>query len=163
MDTGMKTQAGNLVDVVEGIIVHGCNAQGKMASGVAKDIRAKFPLAYQKYMEAYEKDGLRVGQVVWARIGEEPKLAIANGITQKFYGRNPKIRYVDYDGVRAVFRQVGDLARRHGLPVHYPKIGAGLGNGDWAIIEPIIQEELAGVAHTLWVPPEATPSLRRGP
>lgn len=159
----MNTETGNLVEVKEGIIVHGCNAQGKMASGVAKDIRAKFPQAYQKYMQAYEEKGLRVGQVVWALITEDPKLAVANGITQKFYGRNPSVRYVDYEGVRQVFRQVGEVARRRALPVHYPKIGAGLGNGDWTIIEKIINEELHGVQHTLWLPPTPGASLRRSP
>lgn len=149
---------GDLVEVSEGIIVHGCNAQGKMASGVAKAIRAKFPLAYERYMRAYEGNGLRVGQVVWAKISEDPKLAVANGITQKFYGRNASIRYVDYDAVRSVFKQVADVARRNALPVHYPKIGAGLGNGDWSIIEAIISEELEGVSHTLWVPPGTNPS-----
>lgn len=149
---------GDLVEVNEGIIVHGCNAQGKMNSGVAKAIRAKFPFAYQCYMRAHETKGLRPGQVVWAKISEDPKLAVANGITQKFYGRNPNVRYVDYDAVRSVFKQVADVARRNNLPVHYPKIGAGLGNGDWGLIETIINEELVGVAHTLWVPPGSNPS-----
>lgn len=149
----MPIQTGNLLDATRGIIVHGCNAQGKMASGVAKDIRARYPQAYNAYMKEYNGDGLKLGQVIWARVSDEPLLGIANGITQKFYGRNPNIRYVDYGAVERVFTEVGNIARRHNLPVHYPKIGAGLGNGDWSIIEPIIEKALEGIQHTLWLPP----------
>lgn len=148
----MAEHAGNLLDATHGIIIHGCNAQGVMASGVAKAIRARYPQAYEAYMKAHKENGLRLGQVIWARVSDDPLLGIANAITQKFYGRNPDIRYVDYDAVKTAFEQVGAIARRHNLPVHYPKIGAGLGNGDWSIIEPIISQALEGVEHHLWVP-----------
>lgn len=149
----MIEQTGDLLAVNRGIIVHGCNAQGVMGSGVAKAIRDRYPFAYDLYRAAYEKKGLRVGQVVWATVSkDEPRLAIANAITQEFYGRDPARRYVDYDGVRAAFHVVGDIARKHQLPVHYPKIGAGLGNGDWNLIEEIIDTALVGVEHTLWIP-----------
>ena len=154
----MKTLTGNLLDATHGIIVHGCNAQGKMASGVAKDVRARYPQAYDAYMKEYEANGLKLGHIVWARVSDDPLLGIANGITQKFYGRDPNTVYVNYDAVAAVFEEVGKIARKHNLPVHYPKIGAGLGNGDWAIIEPLINKALEGVEHQLWLPPGASPS-----
>lgn len=146
----MKKIIGNLVHATEGIIVHGCNAQGKMASGVAKDIRETFPNAYEAYMKRYQEKGLKVGDVVWARIPSEKPLAIANAITQEFYGRDKSIRYVDYDGLREAFKKIGDVARKHNLPVYYPMIGAGLANGDWGIISEIIEQELQGVDHTFY-------------
>ena len=36
-----------------------------------------------------------------------------------------------------------------GKRIAYPKIGAGLAKGDWAVIEAIISEELEGEDHTL--------------
>jgi hypothetical protein len=36
-----------------------------------------------------------------------------------------------------------------GNRIGYPKIGAGLARGDWSVIAPIIDEQLAGEDHTL--------------
>lgn len=152
----MNETAGDLLDAERGIIVHGCNAQGVMGSGVALAVRQRWPEAFAAYRQAYETSGLVPGRIVWYRVSRHPPLAIANAITQDRYGRDPNVRYVDYEAVRACFRQIGEVARRHGLPVHYPKIGAGLGNGDWATLERLICAELEGVEHTLWVP-ESTP------
>lgn len=157
----MIESAGNLLDVKRGIIVHGCNAQGVMGSGVAKAVRAIYPQAYEAYRSAYESKGLPLGEVVWCRVSTDPPLAIANAITQKNYGRSPSVRYVDYDAVARCFATIGEIARRHNLPVHYPKIGAGLGNGDWDTLSTIIQRELSGVEHTLWVPEEPSPRSPR--
>jgi O-acetyl-ADP-ribose deacetylase (regulator of RNase III) len=163
----MDEKVGNLLSVKEGLILHGCNAQGVMGSGVAKAIRDTYPQAYADYRAKYEAQGNRLGlgQIVWTRISMNPKLAIGNAVTQEFYGRDPKVRYVDYEAVRTVFNKAGILARREGLSVHYPQIGAGLGNGDWGVISAIIHEELAGVPHTLWLleAPAAKPLPRRTP
>ena len=56
---------------------------------------------------------------------------------------------VDYDAIRAVFAEVRD--RFSGQRIGYPKIGAGLGGGDWERIATIIDEELDGEDHTLVV------------
>jgi O-acetyl-ADP-ribose deacetylase (regulator of RNase III) len=153
-----KEIIGSLLDVKEGILVHGCNAQGVMGSGIAKAIKDTYPQAFAAYRETYEKEGLHVGQVIWARISETPRLAVANAITQKFYGRDPTVRYVDYDAVKVAFEKIAVVAKKHGLTVHYPRIGAGLGNGDWSVLSGIINQALAGVEHTLCVPEnEANP------
>ena len=156
----MKHHIGNFIhDVKEGIIVHGCNAQGVMRSGVAKDIREKWPDAFNVYRNAYEKhmnergQSLQLGRVIWYTASKEPKLAIANGITQEFYGREPGRVYVNYDALRLVFQNVAKIAKQHNLSVHYPLIGAGLAQGDWGKISSIINEELEGVDHNLWTLP----------
>jgi len=46
----LKHSKGNLIDMAEqglfDVIVHGCNCQNTMGSGIAKEIRARYPLAY---------------------------------------------------------------------------------------------------------------------
>lgn len=37
----------NLLDISHGIIAHGCNAQGVMGAGVAKQIKIKYPTAFE--------------------------------------------------------------------------------------------------------------------
>ena len=79
----MKTIHDDLLGATHGIILHGCNAQGVMGSGVAKLIRAKWPGAYAAYRQAFESSGLKPGQTVWYRASQDPLLMIGNAITQK--------------------------------------------------------------------------------
>lgn len=164
----MKESVGNLLAVKHGIIVHGCNAQGVMGSGVAAAVREAYPGAYEAYRNAFEKrkretgKTLELGRVVWFTVSkEEPKLAVANAITQEFYGRDPNVVYVSYDAVRTAFRRIGEIARQHQLPVHYPLIGAGLANGDWPTIADIIDQELEGLEHIVWTLPGFPPPPKR--
>lgn len=115
-------------------ITHGCNAQGVMGSGVAKIIRDKYPEAYN----AYAGKKWRLGQIQLVQSNDK---MIINAITQEFYGRDDK-RYVNYDAVALAFEQINiyfDLIPNGILAM--PLIGAGLGGGDWKVIEAIIESE----------------------
>jgi len=120
---------GNLFGNVEhGLIIHGCNAQGVMGSGVAKIIRDKYPVAYQTYMQQADT-GYILGEVIPAIV--EPNLVIVNAITQEFYGTDRV--HVDYDAVRQVMKGVEHLAKSQLIKsedVHFPLIGGGLAGGD---------------------------------
>ena len=138
----IEYKRGNLLSVSSGIIVHGCNAQGVMGSGVAKAIREEYPDCYNKYRNKYEKTGLVLGDIVWWASDKYSAvfdtLFIANGITQHLYGTDK--RQVNYVAVADVFKQVIRQAKATNLEVNFPKIGAGLGGGDWNIIEEIIND-----------------------
>lgn len=136
---------GDLMKATERFIVHGCNAQGVMGSGVAKLIRDKYPQAYNDYVDVHRVNGLLLGQTIW--VNTHPH-AIINAITQQDYGRDQNVVYVSYDAIAAVFRQINATAA---MPtsnafgeidaVAMPLIGAGLANGRWSIISKIIEEE----------------------
>jgi O-acetyl-ADP-ribose deacetylase (regulator of RNase III) len=145
---------GDILSVDRGIIVHGCNAKGVMGSGVALAIRRKYPEAFRVYREIFEEDGLELGTVCFVDVGKD--LVIANAITQENYNnqRNGPACMVDYAAIKSCFQEVANEAKYLGLPVHYPMIGAGLGGGDWNIIQEIIEETLYSVERTLWkLPP----------
>ena len=78
-------------------------------------------------------------------------------------GRDPKVRYVDYEAIEQAFARIAKVAREHQLEVHYPLIGAGLANGDWGVISKIINQQLEGVSHTLWTLPGAEPTKPNSP
>lgn len=128
------------------VIVHGCNAQGVMGSGVAKYVREYYPEAYQRYRHEYENSGLKLGDftIVVCRHKFYPQddVFIVNAITQDNYGRSGT-RYVDYDAVRKVFKDLNWVAEQFpDTPeIALPRIGAGLGGGDWDVIAGIIEEE----------------------
>lgn len=125
---------GNLLDFATkgNIIVHGCNMCGVMGSGVAKQIKENFPKCYAKY-KTYVSDFM-IGDVIW--YSDDTGIVIANALTQEYYGRSG--RYVSYDAVEKVMHNIcsGDI--NIDRCIYMPKIGAGLGGGDWDIIEAII-------------------------
>jgi O-acetyl-ADP-ribose deacetylase (regulator of RNase III) len=147
----MQYVMGDLLSVESGIIVHGCNAQGVMGSGVAKVIRDKYPDAYIKYRKKFDESGLKTGEIVWYKVTDNPRFVIANAITQEFYGRDSKC-YVDYEAIRKTFSEIAIIATKYNLNVYYPRIGAGLGGGDWNLISEIINSELNGINHYCYVP-----------
>jgi len=140
----IEYKKGNLLDVTEGIIVHGCNAQGIMGSGVAKAIREKYPECFDQYRLQYEVYTLILGDIVWwCQVnqngdGYHDDLYIANAITQEFYGTDR--RHVNYCAIATVFKEIFRQANVVKATVHFPKIGAGLGGGNWDIIEAIIND-----------------------
>lgn len=131
---------GNLLTSGVPAIVHGCNAQGVMRSGVAKQIREKYPFAYDAYMEVYNQGRLRLGGVSH---GDNGDVIILNAVTQEFYGRDPNVVYVNYLALRQCFRKLNSYMTCdiQGDIIGMPLIGAGLANGSWTIISKIIEEE----------------------
>jgi O-acetyl-ADP-ribose deacetylase (regulator of RNase III) len=148
----IKVHVGDLLSVQRGLIVHGCNAQGVMGSGVAKAIRDKYPAAYYKYQNRFAMDGLNLGQIVW-HVPQEG-LLIANAITQDKFGGTE--RHVDYWAIRKAFQRIKFVLEgalfTSGIEAHFPMIGAGLANGDWKIISKIIDETIPDeMGKNLWV------------
>lgn len=137
---------GNLMTAEERIILHGCNAQKKMNSGVAKLIREQYPEAYHEYVSTTK---LQLGMVIYAESGDK---IIANGITQENYGRDGR-RYCSYDAINSVMEDVHRYAIDRKIDrVAMPAIGAGLGGGSWSVIRAIIENaftEIQPVVYTL--------------
>lgn len=150
----MKVIHGDLLSVERGIIVHGCNARGVMGSGIARAIRQKWPRAYDAYMRTHQKHGLELGTCIAVAVNDDKSLYVINAITQKNYGHDRAVRYVDYTAVRQCFGKIHDFAKPLNLPIYYPLIGAGLANGSWDIISTIIADALDDLDHSLWVLPE---------
>lgn len=150
--TKIETRIGNLLDVTEGHIVHGCNAQGVMGSGVALAVKKKYPEAYIDYRKHYETPtGLILGKAYPFPVSDE--LTLWNAITQQEFGTHK--RQVNYDAVVTCFEQIQEVINKDWHSdilnhIHIPKIGAGLGGGNWDIIHEII-EQTVSVPVTLWV------------
>jgi O-acetyl-ADP-ribose deacetylase (regulator of RNase III) len=146
------------------IIVHGVNCQKVMGSGVAKAIRERWPLVYDSYLYFLALEQLPLGRIDIVKF--DSNLFVINAFTQEHYGRDGR-KYVSYDAVESCFKEIEEF--RQGLdrdlndrlndvngideahfdkpivtPVYFPRIGAGLGGGNWNIIESIINETLTG-------------------
>ena len=105
-----------------------------MNSGVAKAIRSKFPQAYEADKDDKRKPFEKIGDFSYARID---KLTIINAYTQYDYGTN--YRRVEYGSIKRAFESIFSHWRFSPTDkVATVKIGAGLGGGNWSVIEPII-------------------------
>lgn len=144
-----------LLDSDSGCIIHGVNCQGKMNSGIAKDIRERFPAVYDDYMrhlakcESQQVDPL--GTVVYTKIS--PDLVIASAFIQQYYGRNINVTYCSYPAIYQCFkiiaRDVLIAARHYANPklavLRFPKIGCGLANGTWSSVDKEIRSATVGL------------------
>lgn len=145
---------GNIFTVTMGVIAHGCNAQGKMASGIAGEIRKKYPIAYEKYMEAYEEyfaeyqDALPLGGVQLVPVNEF--LIVANCITQHQYGKDGA-KYVSYDAVDDCMKMLSEYSQKTNTVINFPLIGGGLGGGNRDVLISIFEQHFPGDNGVLWL------------
>ncbi len=146
-----EVKIGNLFENVEhGYIMHGCNAQGVMGSGVANIIRLNYHKAYEIYALQYPHYIL--GEVIPVKVADN--LVIVNAITQDDYGTH-KVQ-VDYDAVRQACCGIKHLVESdliESSDIHFPFIGAGLAGGDQDTLLQIFEDEFVGFERhaTLWI------------
>lgn len=127
-------------------IAHGVNCCGVMGSGVAKIVREISPTTYELYKAFCEEMGkqnlLGKIQLINSDDWDNAPYKIVNMFTQLDYGRNPLVKYVSYDAIWSCFNKLARLGTVKEIAI--PKIGAGLANGDWTIIETVIAQAIKG-------------------
>lgn len=135
----IKYKTGDLIELAHtfDVIAHGCNCYHTMGAGIAYYIKEAFPEAY------YEADcNTPYGdknKLGWYSSYSYSDLTVVNLYTQFSAGGT---RAVDYTAVRKCMKALKNTFS--GYTIGLPKIGAGLGGGDWSVIEKIIEEELDG-------------------
>ena len=140
----MEIVKGNLLEAPENILVHQTNCMGVMGSGIAKQVKEKYPEVLNGYYN-YCKTNTVENILGTALICEadDGKL-IANVFGQVNYGTD-KI-YTDYEALRKGLEEVKVFADQHFLSVALPyNIGCGRAGGDWNIVSKIIEEVFGDV------------------
>ncbi|MGL5071451.1 MAG: macro domain-containing protein, partial [Aeromonas salmonicida] len=140
------------MDIVEGdllelalngkfdVIVHGCNCFGVMDGGIAKRIKSIFPEAYAVDLRTRRADIEKLGDYSVVKIIRgEVSFYLVNAYTQ-YDHQDAQHIHVSYNAIRKVFEKIGNDF--NGFSIAYPKIGAGLGGGDWNVIKEIINKSL---------------------
>ena len=140
----IKYVDGDLLDLASkgefDVIAHGANCFCVMGSGIAPQIKAKYPDAYTADCATIKGDKAKLGTISYT---EKTKPIVVNIYSQyDTKGRREGKIDVDYDALRSGIRMMKEKfsGKRFGLPL----IGAGLAGGDWNIIEKIIEEEMRG-------------------
>lgn len=143
----------NLLNEKSGLLVQGVNCRGKMGAGIALQLRQRYPAVYIDYTDFWGKSfkypSSLLGKVVYTKIND--KLTIASAFTQLNYSYTGD-REVSYDAIDNAFRDINRKALEANLIVKFPKIGCGLGGGNWKIVSTIIeQNKQESVRHILFI------------
>ena len=139
LEDNMKEIKGNLFKHINefDVVIHGCNCFSKMGAGFAKQIREKYPIAYEVDKNSSLSPNSKLGKIT--HTGHLTTPTIVNAYTQlNWQGKNN----IDYDAVKSSMKHV--KSNFAGKKMVMPLIGAGLAGGDWNIIKKIIEDELAG-------------------
>lgn len=126
---------GDLLKTDADIIAHQVNNKGVMGSGVAKQIRAKYPEAYLLYRRFFGHGAMGNCQIVKTYDGKE----VANLFGQDTYGRTGT--HTNYAALRKAMLQLAQYAKENNKTVAMPYgIGCGLGGGSQEVVYRIIEE-----------------------
>jgi O-acetyl-ADP-ribose deacetylase (regulator of RNase III) len=149
----MKYLHGNLLDMAEAgkfdIIIQGCNCQNTMGSGIAKQIKERYPKAYLVDQLTQKGDTAKLGKFTQAHISHRDtsgnfmnsNFTVINAYTQWGFGSH--VVHLDYDALENVFKQIKllyDMNPQAPARIGIPMIGAGLAGGFWPSIEEIIDK-----------------------
>lgn len=141
----LKVIKGNLWELApsNAIIAHGCNAQRVMGSGFAKQVHDMYPDAYEAYLDMFPyKHDFSSNNMLgkWVVVTCPGIRTIANVITQKYFGRDPNVKYVSYKAVVEGLSTLAEYANSKNMPIYMPFIGGGLANGNRDVLMALFEE-----------------------
>lgn len=158
----IKYKVGDLIHALKSgevsSIGHQANCFNTMNSGVAKAIRLAFPQAYEADCLTEKGDKGKLGKLTCV---EHERADGSVGLIYNLYGQYnygyDARGYTDYIALSgALISMRFDLDGAVGVhgedwkKVGFPKIGAGLGGGNWSIISTLIEQAFVGYDVTVY-------------
>lgn len=142
---------GDLFTTTATIIAHQVNCQGKMSSGVALQVKKKYPSAYTEYLQKCQNDNTLLGQI--QIITQSDGHIVCNMFAQDNYGYDGK-QYTDTEALQCCFIKLKQYAAEKNISVAIPyKIGCCRGGANWddevyPVIENLFSDE--SVSLEIW-------------
>ena len=124
---------GNLLDAQTTVIGHQVNCQGVMGSGIAKQIRDKWPLIFSNYQVKCQSPISPLGDVLIVKVSDNQY--IANIFGQYNYGTDGE-RYTSYDALDIAFSRLKYTMVENNfksLAIPY-KMSSDRGGADWDVV-----------------------------
>lgn len=126
----LKHTKGNLIDLAEQgefhVIVHGANCQNVMGSGIAKELRARYPGVYDADCLATQQWKTPVAKLGNFSTYTTFNFIVINAYTQLHY--LPRgIDHFEYESFYLILKKLEILG---GVRFGFPYIGMGLAGGD---------------------------------
>lgn len=147
----IKIIDGNIFDSNANIICHQCNNEGAFNSGIAKEVRTRYPHVYQSYYNDYLNNKLELGYVNFTTA--KPDCVIANMIAQDGYGYDGK-QYTNYKALQECLDKVKEFAlleydRQPVIAFPY-KMSCVRGGGSWNIVYKMIENTFKDFDVEIW-------------
>jgi len=144
----IKIVDGDILNATEDILAHQVNCMGIMGSGIAKQIKDKYPNVFGQYRKFFVNNkftALGKCQIVKA----EDNKYIANLFGQYKYGRDKQ--YTDYDALEEALFSLKVSAKDHNMSIAIPfNIGCGLAGGSWPFVYSMIEDVFQDYDVTLY-------------
>lgn len=144
----IKYKKGNLVDAFINneinVLIHQANCFNTMGSGVAKEIKARLPEMFQADCETIKGHVEKLGSYSCAIFeGDDGELKYGfNLYSQYRYGVEKQ--HTNYDkmkkGLTSIKNYLDLSIGKTKKKVGIPKLGCGLGGGDWSVVSDIVSE-----------------------
>jgi O-acetyl-ADP-ribose deacetylase (regulator of RNase III) len=124
---------GDLFELGLPAIGHGCNTQGSMAGGIAREVKRRWPDCYDEYARLCRDGRFPLGGFhVWEGDG----LVVYNLATQVRPGADARL-----DAIRqSVAAALADAQARGIERLGVPRIGAGIGGLDWTDVRRFLRD-----------------------
>jgi len=119
------------------ILGHGTNCSNGFGSGIAGQIAKKYPISKKLFHVAHKENIDTLGSALFCKTNRGKY--IANLYTQQTCGYNGE-KYVSYDAIEKCLIGLKSYAENNNLKIGIPKIGCGLGGGNWNVIHEIIKD-----------------------
>ncbi len=127
------------------VIAHIVNNKGKWGKGFVLSLSNKYPAAKEYYLNSFKGNNIpELGRVDFVKVDAQEHIFIANMYAQNGIKKNvnDKKQCVCYASLEVCLEKLSDFALVNRLSVQMPRIGAGLGGGDWNIIESLILKKI---------------------
>lgn len=126
------------------IICHQVNCQGAMNSGIAKQVRDKYPEVYESYSWYCKQSNELLGKAyptyIHPRHNTKTKI-ICNLFAQENYGYDGKC-YTNYDALKSCLMEVASYPGYKTIAIPY-LMSCHRGGGDWNVVYKMIEEVFA--------------------
>lgn len=146
----VKIIDGDLFNTNAKYICHQVNCRGKMGSGVAAQVRNRYPEVCIQYMEL-----CGVHRQKWWLLGRTQFVpcpdgkTIVNMFAQDRYGYDSEV-YTNYEAFESCLEEIAAFVPKDAVIAMPYKIGCGLGGGNWDNILKLIMQVLSGHTVELW-------------
>lgn len=142
-------------------LIHICNDSGGWGRGFVLAVSNRWPQPEALFRKCYaDKAGCFLGdiQIQYIRDLNNPNnhINVVNMVAQHGYISPSTPVPLDYDALQTCLTKIQKFIKHNGsaISIHAPKIGAGLGGGDWNTIENMliktfIDEEIPVTIYTI--------------
>ena len=132
----IKTIKADLFTINADAYAHGCNVQGVMGSGIAREFKDRYPAMFKEYRSYCQSGTFHVGDIHFYRDNAQPRPAIIYLATQFDVDTGADLTYV-----RETFLKIRENYQTWGIKsLAMPMVATGRGKLNWNQVLPVLKE-----------------------